>query len=106
MSDAELLLLVESRKKSGVVAALLNLVFPGAGYMYCGRWILGIFAFFLVVTLVLVSFGLFAGFFALVLIVDGFLCAGRYNRKMIEHVLAERAGARDRGDAARGFADA
>ena len=26
MSDAELLLLVESRKKSGVVAALLNLL--------------------------------------------------------------------------------
>ena len=58
MSDAALLLLVESRKKSGWLAALLNLFLPGAGYIYCGRWILGIFAFFFIVALVLVSFGL------------------------------------------------
>ena len=101
MSDAELLLIVESRKKSGVVAALLNLVLPGAGYMYCGRWILGIFAFLIVVVLFVISLGYLAGFLALVLILDGFLCAGRYNRKLIERVLAERAAARPQG-----FADA
>lgn len=101
MTDAELLLLVESRKKSGAVAALLNLVLPGAGYMYCGRWILGIFAFLIVVLLFLVSLGYFAGFLAIMLILDGFLCAGRYNRKLIENVLAERAAARSSG-----FADA
>ena len=97
MGDAELLLMVESRKKSGVVAALLNLVLPGAGYMYCGRWILGIFAFLLVVALFLISLGAFAGFLALMLILDGFLCAGRYNRKLIERILAERAAARPQG---------
>lgn len=104
MSDAELLLMVEARKKSGVVAALLNLVLPGAGYMYCGRWILGIFAFLLVVTLFLVSLGAFAGFLALMLILDGFLSAGRYNRKLIERVLAERAAARPQGFADGGSA--
>jgi len=104
MSDAELLLMVEARKKSGVVAALLNLVLPGAGYMYCGRWILGIFAFLFVVTLFLISLGYFAGFLALVLILDGFLCAGRYNRKLIERVLAERAAARPQGFADGGSA--
>ncbi len=33
----------ESKKKSGFVAALLNLFIPGAGYMYCGNIILGLF---------------------------------------------------------------
>lgn len=91
MSDAALLLLVESRKKSGWLAALLNLFLPGAGYIYCGRWILGIFAFFFIVALVLVSFGLGAIPVALLLVIDGFLCAGRYNRKLIEQILKDQA---------------
>lgn len=91
MSDAELLLLVESRKKSGGVAALLNLFLPGAGYMYCGRWALGIFAFFFVIALMVSSLGVAAIGLIFMLIIDGFLCAGRYNRDLITTILEERA---------------
>lgn len=87
MTEAEMLLTVESRKKSGAVAALLNLVLPGAGYMYCGRWILGIVAFVFVVAMALVSFGTMAIPLWIVLIVDGLLCANRYNKKIIQDVL-------------------
>jgi hypothetical protein len=91
MSDTELLLLVESRKKSRFVAILLNLFLPGAGYMYCGRWFLGIVAFFFVITLVIASWGLAAFGLIAVLVIDGALCAGRYNRKMTEQLIKERA---------------
>lgn len=91
MSDAELLLLVESRKKSGGIAALLNLFLPGAGYIYCGRWILGIFAFFFVIALAVFSLGFAAIGLVFMLVIDGFLCAGRYNKNLITEVLKERA---------------
>ena len=55
MSDAELLLLVESRKKSGWLAAFLNVIVPGAGYAYCGNWVLGAVAFLIVPVLILVT---------------------------------------------------
>lgn len=91
MSDVELLLLVESRKKSGGIAALLNLFLPGAGYIYCGRWILGIFAFFFVIALLVFSLGFAAIGLDFMLVIDGFLCANRYNKQLIEKVLKERA---------------
>lgn len=89
MTEAELMLTVESMKKSGAIAAILNLVIPGAGYMYCGRWILGIIAFVFVVSMALMSFGVLVLPLWLVMIVDGLLCANRYNKKLIEQVLAE-----------------
>lgn len=90
MTDAELMLTVESRKKSGWLAALLNLVFPGGGYFYCGNWFLGFVAIgFLVMAFVV--FGplgfVFAGSFQMLFFVDGFLCAGRFNKKMIQDIL-------------------
>jgi hypothetical protein len=90
MSDAELLLLVESQKKSGLIAALLNLFLPGAGYAYCGRWLLGIFAFIFVVLLAITSLGFAAIGLMLMLVIDGFLCASRYNKKLIIKILQER----------------
>jgi TM2 domain-containing membrane protein YozV len=90
MSDAELLLLVKSREKSGFVAALLNLFFPGAGYMYCGRWILGIAAFLMVVGVAFVM-PIASISFIVILFIDGFLSAGRYNRNLITKMLKERA---------------
>lgn len=89
MSDATLLLRVEAQKKSGWVAALLNLFLPGAGYIYCGRWILGFIAFVFTVFVAIMTLGV--GWFpmALLLIIDGFLCAGRYNKRLITKVLAE-----------------
>ena len=89
MSDATLLLQVEARKKSGWLAALLNLVIPGAGYVYCGRWFLGIIAFFFVIAMFFVSLGYAAVALVFILIVDGFLCAGRYNKNLILKVIAE-----------------
>ncbi len=90
MSDAELLLSVESRKKSGAIAALLNLFLPGAGYIYCGRWILGVIAFFFVIAMYIVSLGYAAIGITLMLVIDGFLCAGRYNKNLINQILKER----------------
>ena len=96
MSDATLLLQVEAGKKSGWLAAFLNLIFPGAGYVYCGRWLLGIVAFFFVVVMFFVSLGTAAAVLVVVLVVDGFLCARRYNKKLILKVLAEEE-ARSKG---------
>jgi ABC-type multidrug transport system permease subunit len=90
MSDTEFQMLVDSKKKSGVVAAILNLVIPGAGYVYCGRWVLGIVAFFLVIAMFVASFGFAAVGIALILIADGFLCAGRYNKLLVERMIQER----------------
>lgn len=90
MSDAELLLLIESRKKSGGIAALLNLFLPGAGYIYCGRWIPGLFAFAFTAALFVLSWGFAAVGLVMMLVIDGFLCAGRYNRLLVERTLKER----------------
>jgi hypothetical protein len=97
MSDAELLLLVESRKKSGVVAALMNMFIPGLGYLYCGRWLLALIVFMVVVPLTIITIGLAWVIFVLPLFIDGFLCAGRYNRKLIARILEERAASRSQG---------
>jgi len=89
MSDATVLLKIEAKKKSGWLAAGLNLVVPGAGYVYCGRWFLGIIAFLFIVLIAVTTKGVGVIPFVLVLIIDGFLAAGRYNRQLIESVLAE-----------------
>lgn len=90
MNDAKLMLLVESKKKSGWIAAILNLVLPGAGYAYCGRWILGIVVFAILFALsVAADTPMVAYGFAVILAIDGFLAANRYNKKMIESVLAD-----------------
>ena len=73
------------KQKSGLVAAMLNLVIPGVGYMYCGRIFLGIIVFPFVILLIILSpFTLL--FMWLILIVDGFLAAERYNRKLAQKI--------------------
>jgi magnesium-transporting ATPase (P-type) len=89
--SAELLLLVESKKKSGLIAALLNLFFPGFGYIYCGNWILGIVAFAFTVTMAVITLGVALIPMGLLLVIDGALCARRYNRKLIERVIGDQA---------------
>lgn len=76
---------LEKKRKSGLLAAGLNLLLPGVGYMYCGRWFLGI---------VVIPFMIGMFYFAMtynpfmfitlwaVLIIDGFLAANRYNKKL------------------------
>lgn len=81
-------LLYEASKKSGALAALLNIVIPGAGYFYCGNYVLGVFAFLLVLaTLLTTGYGVFI--FYLVFIADGFLCAGRYNKELAQRMAAK-----------------
>lgn len=93
-TDAELMLFVESKKKSGWIAALLNLFLPGAGYAYCGRWVLAIVAFLFVVAAYIATLGLAAIALSVALFIDGFLCARRYNKHLIEDVLSTRQSAK------------
>lgn len=92
MTDGELLLTVEARKKSGWIAALLNLFIPGSGYFYCGNWLLGIAALGLI-ALLFWGWGhlalIFVGGLQLMFVIDGFLCASRYNKRLIVRVLNE-----------------
>lgn len=80
------------RRKKGWLAALLNLVIPGAGYMYCGRVGLGIFVLIVGVFIWFAGFALpvVLGSFLLVVIVDGFLCAERYNRQLAEKIIGSK----------------
>ncbi|HTJ78499.1 MAG TPA: hypothetical protein VL357_05845 [Rariglobus sp.] len=78
----------ESRKKSGLVAAILNIVIPGAGYMYCGNVILGLFAMAVCLAILICTAGLAYFIIGPVMIIDGVLSAGRANR-----LLAKRLGA-------------
>lgn len=90
MSDATLLLKVKAQEKSGWIAALLNLVFPGGGYFYCHRPGLGIFALCLCVYAYF-NFGAVGLSLWVLFFIDGFLCAGRYNKELINKVLEESA---------------
>lgn len=82
MTDANKMLTYESHKKSGWLAGLLNLVIPGLGYGYCGRWVLGLFAFVFVIAASLATFGVAWPFLAVLIFVDGFLAAGRHNKDL------------------------
>jgi TM2 domain-containing membrane protein YozV len=86
--DAKLMMLVESQKKSGWIAAVLNWFIPGAGYMYCGRIILGIVVLLIAIVIGIATMGV--GLFVLIpiLVIDGFLAANRYNKKLMEKALA------------------
>lgn len=87
-NDAKLKLLIESKKKSGWIAALLNWIIPGAGYMYCGRTFLGIAALLFIITAYM-TVGMLAIVFTPVLIIDGFLAANRYNKQLLVKLIEE-----------------
>ncbi|MDD5458205.1 MAG: SHOCT domain-containing protein [Phycisphaerae bacterium] len=89
---------IEAKKKSGWIAALLNIFLPGVGYMYCGRIILGILVMLVAIGLLVAALGgailglpIFLFYWSLVFmaVIDGFLCAGRYNKKLITRGLAQ-----------------
>jgi hypothetical protein len=80
------LLYFEARKKSAATAAILNLVIPGLGYMYCGNIILGIVVFFLVVGLAVFTLGISLFVSTPVMIIDGVLAAGRANRNLAQRL--------------------
>lgn len=82
MTDTHKLLTYESHKKSGWLAGLLNLVIPGLGYGYCGRWLLGLLAFIVVLGISMVTLGVAWPFLAVLVFLDGFLAAGRHNKDL------------------------
>jgi TM2 domain-containing membrane protein YozV len=85
--DTKVMLLIESKKKSGWIAAILNWFIPGVGYMYCGRVILGIIV--LLITVVVAVKAILGLFIIIpVVVIDGFLSASRYNKKMIAEVIS------------------
>lgn len=88
-SDTATLLLIESKKKAGWIAALLNWVIPGAGYMYCGRVVLGILVLFIAVGVAVATAGVGLLVMMPILIIDGFLAANRYNKKMMREILVQ-----------------
>jgi len=69
--------------KSGLLAALLNLLIPGLGYLYCGRFFLGVFVFIFTVVVTITTFGIGALVLYPIFIIDGFLCADRANRRIV-----------------------
>lgn len=90
-SDARLMLTLESKKKKGWVAAVLNWVIPGAGYMYCGRRILGVIVLIIAVGVAIATGGIGLIPLGVILIIDGFLSAERYNKKLMAELLAEQS---------------
>lgn len=72
----------EARKKSPGLAAFLNFLIPGLGYMYCGNYVIGILAFLFVLFVGIVTLGLALFITVPVMIIDGVLCAGRANRNL------------------------
>ena len=71
----------EIRRKSGVLAAGLNILLPGLGYMYCGRVLLGLVVLPFVISLLYVE-PMSAVIVWIILIIDGFLAANRFNGKL------------------------
>ena len=82
------MLIYESQKKNGAIGAFLNWLVPGVGYFYCGSVIGGVIAIILGIALwalAFVTLGIgtpLLALFYLVVIIDGFLCAGRFNKKL------------------------
>ncbi len=89
------------RKKYGLLACILNLIIPGAGYLYCGAVAFSIFVFFFYVAYTISLFSvpvifntdlaitlLLAIIYILVFYVympiDSFSCAKEYNREFFK----------------------
>lgn len=87
MDNLKSKLLYDNNKKSGFVAAMLNMIFPGLGYVYCGRIILGIFAFLLFIAVAIFTLGYGLILLWPMFVIDGFLCANRANNKLLEKLL-------------------
>jgi hypothetical protein len=74
----------EVNKKSGAAAAFLNFILPGAGYMYCGMVVLGLFVMAISIGAAVVTLGFAMLIIYPVILIDGFLAADRHNRKLLE----------------------
>ena len=75
------------QEKNPAIAAVLNLFVPGIGYMYCGRIGLGLVALFLIPLVVFLTHGIALLITVPVVVIDGVLCAQRYNRLLADRLL-------------------
>ena len=76
---------LEANRKKGWIAAAWNIFLPGAGYIYCGKILIGIviLPFFILIVYTTWSMTpLIVPSLWFVLIVDGFLAANRANKKI------------------------
>jgi hypothetical protein len=84
-------------KKEAAIAMVLNFFFPGIGYMYAGRPILGVFVFMLSGVLFITGiFTLGVGFLllgglAFIATIDGYLCVKKYNDRIDAQIEASLA---------------
>jgi TM2 domain-containing membrane protein YozV len=85
------LIMFEAQKKSPALACVLNFFFPGIGYMYCGKVVLGLIVFLLinaVVTLLaFFTLGLVLLVYIPVVVIDGYRCANQANKKLAAQML-------------------
>ncbi|MDP8204997.1 MAG: hypothetical protein P9L95_10750 [Candidatus Tenebribacter mawsonii] len=77
---------LEKKRKNGWAAVGLNLIFPGFGYIYCGKILLGVIVFPVAIGILIVTIGFGAFVIYPILIIDGFLAANRYNIKLDEEI--------------------
>lgn len=86
-------MLYDAQKKSAGLACFLNFFFPGIGYLYAGRIILGLVVFFILLPLAVIlgifTFGLLFLVFWIVVIVDAYRTVERHNRKLAQSLLPE-----------------
>ncbi len=68
-----------ARYKNPVATGLLNVLFPGAGYMYCGAWVLGLVVLALALVLAHKTDGLSFAFLLPLLVLDSFRVADQVN---------------------------
>lgn len=89
-------------KKDVATAVLLNLFFPGVGYLYAGRIVIGIFVLFLIAGAFLLGamggvLGVMAitapviGFLGVVGAVDGYLATSKHNRLVDQRLQTREA---------------
>jgi len=76
---------LRAKNKSGWLAAGLNILLPGLGYIYCGRVFLGVVVLPFVLGLVYVMPPAALTIWA-ILVIDGFLAAGRYNKTLDQKI--------------------
>jgi len=89
MDNVQTQLYYDTHKKSGWFAAILNMIIPGAGYMYCGNILLGILVLILFIVISIVTLGYGSVVIYAIIFIDGFLGASRFNKKLVKKIMKQ-----------------
>lgn len=77
-----------TKEKSLPLAIGLNLLFPGLGYLYMGKWIVGIFASLLIIMIYLTTAMLFLAptwiTMNIIMVIDMLILSNKNKKKFIE----------------------